>query len=222
MSAHASQDSGPPAKLQLGIDQLKSWSQDYAASDGNHLGVDHALVHAVESDELESGMVEAQVRQFIPNANVQGGFCQQCRHLLDHWPDLGSVDWDVSIGRPCHTIEIEAATRAGCRFCAFLLSRLKFGGLLDTFRKIEYRLQLLNDKGTASLSIQNWGLGQLRSQLLWVNFPGKVATHCNSIGAGASKFESHILSPTGQLNNSSFGYCLTFPSQPMAWQCRPV
>ncbi|KAK9423955.1 putative Heterokaryon incompatibility protein-domain-containing protein [Seiridium unicorne] len=85
----------------------------------------------------------------------------------------------------------------GCKFCAFLLSRMAVEGLLDPFRRIEARLRRLGNTATASLTIQSWGVAR-NPQLLWLNLPGKAAHHCNSKGALA-KFESHYLSPKDKL-----------------------
>lgn len=102
--------------------------------------------------------------------------------------------------RALQTAETEAAAKAGCRFCAFVVSRLTQQSVLDAFRKIEMRLRILGDHGTASLSIQNLGYGR-STQLLWVNFPGKTATHSYEPGARAAIFASHIVSPQGELEN---------------------
>lgn len=211
MPVHAPQDGENAAKSRFDIDQLKSWFQDYISSDSESLQADDPVIQAVESDELEYDMVEAHVRKLIPSANVEEGFCYQCRRLLEHWPELG--EYEHCVGRQCRTDEIEAATRAGCKFCAFLLSRLKFKGLLDTFRRIERRLQLLDDTGTASLSIRE----VIDFEWLWLNFPGKVATRCDL--PGRDVFESCIISPTGQYDNSSSETSLNISnlqSQPVA------
>lgn len=128
---------------------------------------------------------------------VVRGYCNHCQHLFGHWPDLGIKSWAHAVGRPCRTVELEAATRIGCKFCSFLFSRLKATGLLDTLRRIEKRLSLSNDTATALISISNWGSGE-EAQLLRLNFPGQVAKGCNSPCAMLIKFESHVVSPSGK------------------------
>jgi hypothetical protein len=134
------------------------------------------------------------VQQLMLTADVAQGFCGKCRHLLEHWPDLSTGKWAHAVGRSLDTKEIEAATRKGCKFCAFLRYRLRVTGRLDIFRKLEARLRTLGDSGTASLSIQTWGSGD--TLLLWVNFPGKMASHCNDPGVNI-QFQSHVISPIG-------------------------
>ncbi|KAK7398743.1 hypothetical protein QQX98_011887 [Neonectria punicea] len=183
----------------LNLDLVESWERKYSAAESNDLGPESELIRAVESDKLDYEKIENRVQQLVSATEVAQGFCGKCRHLLEHWPDLGTKDWAHAVARPFRTEEIEAATRAGCKFCAFLLSRLNITELLDTFRKIEARLETVGNGGTASLSIQNWAFIPAASQLLWLNFPGRVADRCNANGARAVKFESHVLSPTSKL-----------------------
>ncbi|KAI1103521.1 hypothetical protein F4804DRAFT_309726 [Jackrogersella minutella] len=147
---------------------------------------------------------------------VVQGYCVKCRHLLSHWPDLPSVAEAYAVGRSCYTDELEAATRSWCKFCSFLLSRLKVEGLLDTFRKIENRLRSLNTGEAASLTIQNWSVVGAHSQLRWLNLPGKVSDNCNSPGSTMLQFESRALSPTGKVKNPTSFVTLTIPSEFMA------
>ncbi|KAM0809248.1 putative Heterokaryon incompatibility protein-domain-containing protein [Seiridium cardinale] len=180
-------------------DLLKQWHQVYSDATSDFLDANSHLVLAVESDDLDLGQIETAVQQLISTAEVVRGLCAKCRHLLDHWPDLATGVWATAVGRPCHTHEVEAATRAGCRFCSFLLYRLRAAELFDTFRKIENRLRILKDPKTASLSVSNWGVVGSFSQLLWWNFPAKVTKHGNSPAAYQTIFESHVLSPSANL-----------------------
>ncbi|KAI9710149.1 MAG: hypothetical protein M1820_002951 [Bogoriella megaspora] len=63
----------------------------------------------------------------------------------------------TAVARICRTIQVEASTRKGCRFCAFLLQHLTDTNLLDTFRKIEARLDALDVGSMISLLVTNWG-----------------------------------------------------------------
>jgi len=85
-------------------------------------------------------------------------------------------------GRAVHTLEIDVAARAGCRFYACLLSKLLKDALPDTLRKIEHRLKSLDDERSAFLSVQNWGAyAQSFQGCGSVHLPG-TATDANSQG----------------------------------------
>ncbi|KAE8448134.1 hypothetical protein EG329_009738 [Mollisiaceae sp. DMI_Dod_QoI] len=184
---------------------LKEWLQEYMAVDGNHLAKDSDVIQAVKSDELDADFVEQRIRELAPEAPNTQGFCTKCQCLFDNWPTIGGSStrehdsrpdpngggWEHAVARPCNTFELEASTRSGCRFCAFLLQSLKDTEILDTFRKIEARLYHLNENATSSLSIQNWGTNPI--QLLWLNLPGTVCTSCNAGIAADLKFESCFL-----------------------------
>ena len=198
--SQSAQEEQPAVSTANDAGRLGPWYQEYIAADGNYITEDSDTIKAAQLDELDDNEVERKVQELLPATHVAEGFCAKCRHLFEHWPDLDTEDWACEVVRYLDTNEIEAATRMGCQFCAFLLCRLKKVGLLATFRKLEARLHRLDIGGSASLSIQNWGRGKIRSQLLWLNFPGKVADSCNYPGASASKFESHVMSPTSKPN----------------------
>jgi hypothetical protein len=181
------------------------------AVDGDYLDAQSSIILAVNSDHIDVSYIESQIQRAISTTHVSRGYCNNCQHLFNHWPDLGTESWAHAVGRPCRTEELEAATRNGCKSCSFLLLQLKAAGLLDMFRRIERRLSHLNDTATAtaSISISNWGTGE--AQLLWLNFPGKVAKHCNSSCASLTRFESHVVSPSGEQNTDSI--CITLTGQ---------
>jgi hypothetical protein len=191
-------DGQQPVVSPAGVDvgRLEQWHKEYMAVDGDRLDPTSSIVLSVNSDHIDVDYIESQVQQAIPATHVSRGYCNSCHDLFGHWPDLGTRWWAQAVGRPHRTEQLEAGTRGGCRSCSFLSLRLKDAGLLDTFRRIEKRLSLLNDTVTASISIQNWASGN--SQLLWLNFPGKVTTHCNSACAHPTKFESHIVPLPGK------------------------
>ena len=49
------------------------------------------------------------------------------------------------------TVDLEANSRMGCRFCSLLLQVLRDGNNLDTIRGIEARFKTLNENAQASL-----------------------------------------------------------------------
>ncbi|TLD26360.1 hypothetical protein PspLS_05163, partial [Pyricularia sp. CBS 133598] len=156
------------------------WLEEYLLYPGDVLDARSELIEAVQADPLDYDAIETQVQKSMHASDVESGYCSKCRHLLANWPDLGSRDWACAVGRALTTKELEAAAKAGCHFCGFILTRMKTEGLLDTFRRLEARLERLKHDGTASISIQNWGKGHC--QILWVNFPGKETHHTNSPG----------------------------------------
>ncbi|KAH8197000.1 hypothetical protein TruAng_008820 [Truncatella angustata] len=178
-------------------ESLKKWYQEYTSLDSRMTTPESDVIIAVHADDLDHDQIECQVQHLVSTTHVDNGFCTKCQDLLDHWPDLGKKEWDHGIGRPVNTFEVEAATRLGCKFCAYLLSRLTKEGLIDVFRKIETRLRLLSSNECASLSIQNWG-NTRNPLLLWLNWPGKVTKDCNMPGVVA-KFQSHYLGPSDNL-----------------------
>ncbi|KAI8632030.1 heterokaryon incompatibility protein-domain-containing protein [Xylariaceae sp. FL1651] len=182
-------------------DSLRSWYEKYLAADDNDLDDKSDVVMAAESDKLDYDHIQRQVQQLASKTAVAQGFCAKCHHLLEHWPQTETQSrWVHAVGRSLHTLELEAAARAGCRFCAFLVSRLEVSQLLDTYRKIESRLQMFDVSALASLSIQDWAnTVTTNKQLLWVNLPGKVAKQCFSRGGGLCQFEAYFVSPTAGL-----------------------
>lgn len=189
----------------LDVDYLEQWYKEYMAQDGNSVDPESSVILSVDSDKIDAGYIERQIQQAMSVTYVSQGFCNNCQYLFSHWPDLGIKSWSHAVGRPCRTEELEAATRKGCKSCSYMLLRLRAAGLLDTFRRIEKRLSLFNDTATASISITNWG-GNGLTQLLWLNFPGKVAKNCNSACARPTIFESHVVSPSGKQNIDSVLY----------------
>lgn len=186
----------PPPSLDA--DALVFWHQQYAAQVGHSREPAHSnpAIQAVESDVLDYEWIETQLLQFASRAVVVDGFCATCQYLLDHWPDLGIGE--SAVGRRFHTCEIKAAARLGCRFCAFLLSRLNKQCLLETFRKIEARLQIVSDSGIASLIIQESWWNANTVKFLWISFPGTVVINKIAYGGRALCFVSGILSPPGE------------------------
>jgi hypothetical protein len=185
------------------------------AADADSLSKESSLIQVVSSDELDADFVEQRIQESTPKDLVTKGFCAKCQHLFDNWPTLGDSStkehdsgpdpdkdgWENAAARSGSTFELEGSARSGCRFCTFLLQSLKDSNVLDIFRKVEVRLYHLGEDAMASLSIQNWGSNP--SQLLWMNFPGKVCTHCNSGIALEGNVDSAFLPASGMSYFSS-------------------
>lgn len=159
--------------------------------DDNFMSSDHAVIQALESDQLDYDQIELEVQRLVPNADVLGGFCGKCRWLLSHWPDIDESDQAGNLDRAINTLEIEAAAKAGCKFCCFLLTGLMRGSevdkrpaQLDTIRKIEMRFNLLGKDGTSTITITN--SDDSGYQFLWLNLPGRTATNFGVNGAWMS------------------------------------
>lgn len=195
---------------------MKQWFERYTALDANELCLNSSPVKAVQNDELDPNIVEQRIQHSAPVSIIGKRFCIKCQELFDDWPTLGDSSnrqhdskphphekgWEHTAARSISTFELEASTRAGCRFCTFMLQNLKDCKLLQVFRKVETRLYQLGEDSALSLSIQNWGTNPL--QLLWLNFPGKVCTSCNSGIAAEGKFNSTFLPALGMWRSVVF------------------
>jgi hypothetical protein len=196
----------------LSSQQLHEWHEEYKAVSANQLNSEHLVIQAVQADEFDENAIEQCITELAADISVDDRFCGDCQHLLDHWPDLGDPDvkdpstqlnwpgsganWKHTVARECHTLLLEAAARRGCKFCAFLVQMIRDAGLLETFRRLETRMQWLGEEAMASLSLQNWGINT--AQILWVNYPGKVCNHCNGGVAQEVKFESRAMEASGK------------------------
>ncbi|CAH0055757.1 unnamed protein product [Clonostachys solani] len=177
---------------------LDAWLADYLSHKADQCDSSSYPVSDALSDEIDVDAIEMRVKQLMKETHVTAGFCSRCSHLLQHWPNLSSnIDWDYAVGQTYTTEEVEAASRLGCKLCAFLWTGLTKNNRVSICRKLEARLAALHSPARSSLTIQNWGTlndsDNNGSQLLWWNYPGKEATHCNMLGARLFKFESHLL-----------------------------
>jgi hypothetical protein len=136
-------------------------------------------------------------------------FCARCHRLFDNWPTLDASStrehdsepgpeegWEYAIAVSYTTCELEGSACSGCKLCLFVLQSLKDAGLLDTFRKIEARLNRSQSPAKCSLSVQNWGANP--KQLLWLNLPGKECTSCDLGIALSVIFNSTFLLASGE------------------------
>lgn len=76
------------------------------------------------------------------------------------------------------------------------MQRLKDNNVLDTFRRVEARLDRLHEDSRASLSIMDWAGYHGESSLLWLNFPGKESDDPNSWCAIPTHFGSLVVFPS--------------------------
>lgn len=189
-----------PSTKGFDIEDIRKWYEEYSTMDGNDLSQDAAILQELETDKLDSESIEKRIRESAREIHTTTeGFCPPCQKLFANWPELVQAgeepNWQHTVGRTCHTIELEAATRGGCRFCAFLMQRLRDTELLVTFRKIEARIDHLNETGTSSLSIKVWGQREKRGMLLlWLNLPGRVCDRCVAL---RTNFVSSVMPPSG-------------------------
>lgn len=185
---------------------LRAWYAQYMAHDNNHLTKDSDPIKALESDDLNRDSFEPWIQAIMLGTHVNDGFCGPCRCLFDNWPSLkglkGDYIWQNGetvfdptkffIGRSGNTVEIEASTRMGCKFCAYLLQRLKDTELLTMFRKIEWRLHQLGETSTCALSIFSFA----QAYEIQLNLPNKISSkssqscyaiiHCSSRNSSAA------------------------------------
>lgn len=158
-----------PKELNAQNEGLREWFEEYMSANADDLKKDHRLVQAVVSDKLDEDSFERRALN-LEITPIPGRFCIKCQELFDNWPTLGDSSTtrhdskpvpgpggsEHTAVRPCTLFELEASTRAGCKFCAFLIQCLKDGELLEIFRKVENRFLLLGESSISFLSIQNW------------------------------------------------------------------
>lgn len=180
--------------------EAKAWAEKYFAADGNNLGADCDLIRHVESDKVNHERLETEVRRLSSAVDVEEGFCAKCRHLLCLWPDLSTTAGSFSHGFGSVS-EIEAAARTGCKFCAFVFSKLGHDKELDTFRKIEQRLAARSHDVSTVLSIRGFGrrpVGPAGNHLMWLTLPArKVYQPRRGVNPGID-FISRVEYPSGE------------------------
>ncbi|KAJ4294299.1 hypothetical protein N0V90_007989 [Kalmusia sp. IMI 367209] len=128
---------------------------------------------------------------------VSQELCDKCQSLFNHWPDFdplpeGKEEHETGsciIKKALSTYEIEAAAQQRCKFCAFLLYRLKEAELLDHFRRIEKRLMLLNENAAIYLFVKA-RLSKDETYEFNLSFPG--------IGYHSISFRGEIINLAGQ------------------------
>lgn len=181
--------------------EAEAWAEKYLAADGDSLGLDSDLIRDVESDGVNHERLEAEVRRLLSTIEVEEGFCAKCRYVLCHWQDLSTTLRSFSLGFGSVS-EIEAAARAGCKFCAFIISKLGYTEHLDTFRKIEQRLAVLWHDVSTVLSIRGTGpeaVGPVATHIIWLTLPGKRAYPFRFGGGVVLNFVSSVEDPSGKI-----------------------
>jgi hypothetical protein len=159
---------------------LQQWHKRYLhMATSNHsahwllreISLTNTVLWEVETDELEYPLIEARILEMQGAICVWKRFCSECQHMLDNWPSLepGAPEYSHSV-RTYHTNSMEAAARNGCQFCACVLQSLRDSELLDLYRQVERRLEILEVRGTYSLSISEWRMLDARS--LKLTLPG--------------------------------------------------
>lgn len=188
--------------------EAEAWAEKYLAADGSSLDANSDLIRDVESDKINHRRLETEVQRLLSIMDVEEGFCAKCRHLLCHWPDLSTTEWAFS--RDFGSVsKIEAAARAGCKFCAFFFSRLGCTKKLDTFRKIEQRLAVLCHNVSTVLLVQPHGPWPLRptdsdrifptdSHRIFLNLPGRKAYLPDYAGGFIIDSISSVEDPSGK------------------------
>jgi len=176
---------------------IREWYDQYIAAKAGLLTSEAPLIKAVQDDTLDVDQLEQRIEGFRLEIPVTGRFCSDCHDLFDHWPDLSDdtsvhpdgtecfpgsgADWKHAVARSCHVLQLEATARNGCVFCALLIQKLKDSETLQPVRQISARIDSIGESADVQISLQNWGKNQ--SQLLWLNWPGKLSTHCNGSNA---------------------------------------
>jgi hypothetical protein len=181
------------------LTELEIWAEKYLAVDGNDLGARSDLVREVQSGEVNHMRTETEIQLLIPSIVVTEGFYEKCPHQLCHWPDLPDASWASAPERSFDTIsKVQAAARAGCKFCTFILSRSVQTKLLGTFKKVEWRLSRLGHDGTTSLTIQNWYNGPRGGgrSVQVVEFAGQGSHWIPKPGGNEIQFLTTVVHPT--------------------------
>lgn len=124
----------PPA---LDVQVIENWYVAYI-TDSYWNDKSLAAIREVDEDSVDDIDFEDQVQNVVPLAAVEKGYCKICRYALANWTPWGNANepWATT------TIHLAAASKAGCRLCAFFWSCMD-PSEIDTFRKIERRLQFL-------------------------------------------------------------------------------
>ncbi|KAK7973764.1 hypothetical protein PG989_015612 [Apiospora arundinis] len=188
------QQEQPVSYTALTPEELQSWHRDHIIAGTGPLGPMDDVRHSVEADKLIHRRVDLRIQRLASSLSVVQGFCAQCQHLLDHWPHFESGLSDVDVfGRTVDTLEMEAASRRGCRLCTFLLWRLRAEGVLDVYRKVEGRLQALERDFTSSLFVHD------PSERVYLSLPGLGRTMTTPTSwpcTQAARIDFHIMDPS--------------------------
>lgn len=143
---------------------LRQWYEEYLAID--KLKYDNTLAKTVVLDTLDLDSIERQIKAITSKRIVTGRFCYSCQNIFDNWPlkDSTQSEWEEVHLKSTDTIDVEASSRKGCKFCEFILQIWRDRGILEILRKIETRINRLGEKSLISLSaiIANRRLSSVR------------------------------------------------------------
>jgi len=138
-----------------GHTNLEEWYDDYRKdSYRNDRG------YTLYDELLDKEEVEKEICALMPNINISHNYCISCQDLLNTWPEtLRNV---AGQGHPYYqrphysnVWEFDASRRKGCDLCMlFTQCVTDRGHTLETFHKIERRLNCLGKASTISVSIQ--------------------------------------------------------------------
>lgn len=164
--------SPPPVPLDFDEEKWREWLQKYDETSEIGLNERSKIISCLKYDEIDRSGIEKTVQDLALGIRIERGFCPDCNHLFTHWPVLSEDRVHGIAAADYPIIQIEAAAKAGCKFCRLLYSRLWYTQQLDTYRRIERRFKLLGDPRTTTLNITRlvpW------VQFIWLNYPGKIA-----------------------------------------------
>ncbi|KAF1959164.1 HET-domain-containing protein [Byssothecium circinans] len=173
--------------IALDSQEVEDWHARYKAAGLWVLQLEHPVIKEIQSDKLDDNALENCIAELSKDITIKNRFCTDCQHLFDNWPDRddpqveGStkganrsehgIMWMHAIERKHHTLVMEAAARRGCRFCGFIIQMMRDGELLEIFRRVEARLEVVDDKAWSALSASGWNN---YAQPLGLSLPGKV------------------------------------------------
>jgi hypothetical protein len=170
---------------QHNLAELRHWCERYLAAD---LSLDElrALIELLDQDITDSKQIEQQIEQHVSRLQDFEYYCDECRERFDNW------NWPDS-AQTCvrtfdNTIALEAAARKGCRFCCFILHTLVDADMLQTFRRIEARLNVLGE-------CEKFKVLQLRSQDTQIGLPARANILHN---LWSNSLRLTYLNPTGE------------------------
>ncbi|KAK7916913.1 heterokaryon incompatibility protein [Apiospora marii] len=198
------QQQEPIADSGLTIEELRSWHEDYM--EDKRIKLSSSVITVVETDKLNYHQIERRIEGLATSVEVADGFCTKCQDRFDHWPDTGLGPTDpceligpVYLSRTLNTLELQASSKSGCRFCAFLFSLFTTtpNPLLDLIRKIEGRLQALGKNYNTHLvkNAECKAKGVPMEEYLGLSFPDRATGHIFNELEG-TKFLSSTMQPS--------------------------
>lgn len=162
---------------------LWKWYKECLASNCGYTYHRTAALRATEDDILDIELAQERISNLVSTLEQFELFCSECQKAFEQLFDAENV-----CVRRFHSITLEAAARRGCRFCSFLLQIMEDEKTLETYRRIEIRLELLSQDARSSVSVESDGYAVM-------SLPGKLrgyvgdGTGYESYGGGFQIFE---------------------------------